>query len=70
MKMVQRVQEISLQKQNSRVNPMPLSVTLTLSLRSKGMGYAHHLTEINIWVKFNGYGADTKFKGNTHDLEV
>ena len=52
--------------QNSRVNPM----TLTLSLHSRVIGSAQRLTEINIWVKINEnrfkgyrrYGTDTKFK--------
>ena len=28
-------------------------MTLTLSLRRRVMGSAHHLTERNVWVKFN-----------------
>ena len=48
MKLVQKLQEISLQGKSDT-----LSVTLTLSLCSKEMGYAHHLTDINIQVKFN-----------------
>ena len=32
---------------------MTLSVTLTLSLCSQVIGSANHLTERNIWLKFN-----------------
>ena len=38
------------QTENSRVNPMTLNCDLDLRLHSKVMGYAHRLTEINIWV--------------------
>ena len=46
-------------------------MTVTVSLYSWVIGSAHHLTEMNIWLKFNEnqrYGADTKFQGKSNDL--
>ena len=58
-------------------------MTLTLSLCSGVIGFAHYLTKRNIWVKFNEnclkgsgdmgfrrYGVDTKFKGKSFDLDL
>ena len=65
------------QTQNSRLKPVTLNWTLTLGRHGWVLSSAHRLTEANIWPKFKEnpsrgmrYGADTKFKAQTHDLDL
>ena len=65
--------------QKSRINPMTFISDLesaygfsTLSTWDEHLTKADHLTEMNIWPKYNenpakgkGYGVDTKFKGKS-----
>ena len=51
---------------------------MTLSLGSRVIGSAHHLTETNIWVKLNDNPSNDsgdmeqtqKFKGKSHDCDL
>ena len=67
-KYLSKVQEIWSEHEIQGSNSWPLTVTLTLSRHSRVMGSAHHLTKVNIWLKFQGFAS--KFKAQTGGLQL